>query len=205
MSLVQLLLAQAQRRGLLANDRDDQSGTTPDLVFSLVRDMPYQRANSRNPEDTIAEWRGTCSGKHYLLRDLFEELGVKSRILMCPHYFTPQNTGHFPVGLRRQILVGSIPDIHTFLRIEIAEKWIDVDATWPLKTGNLGFPVNLHLQSGVTMKIACQPIDTLEIPEGMEPQAFKEQLIAAHCHGRQAQRDRFIEDLSSWLAESALL
>ena len=52
------------------------------------------------------------------------------------------------------------------------------------------------------MEIACQPIDTLEIPEGMEPQAFKEQLIAAHCHGRQDQRDRFIEDMSSWLSES---
>jgi hypothetical protein len=52
------------------------------------------------------------------------------------------------------------------------------------------------------MVIACQPIDRLEIPEGMEPQAFKEQLIAAHCHGRQDQRERFIEDMSSWLSES---
>ncbi len=52
------------------------------------------------------------------------------------------------------------------------------------------------------MEIACQPIETLEIPEGMEPQAFKEQLIAAHSHGRQDQRDRFIEAMSSWLSES---
>ncbi len=52
------------------------------------------------------------------------------------------------------------------------------------------------------MEIACQPNDTWEIPKGMEAQVFKEQLIAAHCHGRQNQRDRFIEDMSSWLAES---
>ena len=201
MPLVQLLLAQARRRGLLANGLDDQSGARPELVFLLVRDMPYQRASSRNPEDIIEEWRGTCSGKHYLLRNLFEELGLKTRILMCPHFFTPQNTAHFPVGLRRQILAGSIPDIHTFLRIEIAEEWIDVDATWPLKAGSLGFPVNQDLRPGVNMEIACQPIEILEIPEGMEPQSFKEQLIAAHCHGRQDRRDRFIEDMSGWLSE----
>ncbi len=142
MSLVQLLLAQAQSRGLLAKNLDDQSGATPEVVFSLVRDMPYQRASSRNPEDVIGEWRGTCSGKHYLLRDLFEELGFETRILMCPHFFTPQNTAYFPVSLRRQTLAGSIPDIHTFLRVEIADGWIDVDATWPLSASNLGFPVN---------------------------------------------------------------
>ncbi len=202
MPLVQLLLAQAQKRGLLANDLDDQSGATPELVFSLVRDMHYKRASSRNPEDVIGEWRGTCSGKHYLLSDLFEELGFKTRILMCPHFFTPQNTAHFPVGLRRQTLTGSIPDIHTFLRVEIADEWIDVDATWPLSASNLGFPVNPDLRPGVNMEIACEPIETLEIPEGMEAQAFKEQLIAAHCHGRQDQRDRFSEDMSGWLAES---
>lgn len=202
MPLVQLLLEQAQKRGLLANDLEGQSGATPELVFSLVRDISYQRASTRNPVDAIGEWRGTCSGKHYLLRALFEELGFKTRIMMCPHFFTPQNTAHFPVGLRRQTIVGSIPDIHTFLRIEMAEEWIDVDATWPLKAGSLGFAVNLDLQPGVNMEIACQPIDTLEIPEGMEPQAFKERLIAAHCHGRQDQRERFIEDLSGWLSES---
>ena len=84
----------------------------------------------------------------------------------------------------------------------MTDEWIDVDATWPLEASNLGFPVNLELLPGVNMKIACQPIDRLEIPEGMEPQVFKEQLIAAHCHGRQDQRERFIEDMSSWLSES---
>ena len=84
----------------------------------------------------------------------------------------------------------------------MAEEWIDVDATWPLKAVSLGFAVNLDLQPGVNMEIACQPIETLDIPEGMEPQAFKERLIAAHCHGRQDQRERFIEDLSGWLSES---
>ena len=28
-------------------------------AFYLVRDMPYQRASSREPETTIDEWRGT--------------------------------------------------------------------------------------------------------------------------------------------------
>ena len=54
-------------------------------AFALVRDMPYQRASTREPEAIIQEWRGTCSGKHYLLDQIFREEGLESRVIMCTH------------------------------------------------------------------------------------------------------------------------
>ena len=45
--------------------------------------MTYQRASDRQPETLIREWRGTCSGKHYLLQALFAELGIPARLIAC--------------------------------------------------------------------------------------------------------------------------
>ncbi len=196
--LLPILHEEAAFRGLLNGDAE----LSVDRAFALVRDMPYKRASSREPEAIIREWRGTCSGKHYLLKDLFEELGFDARIVMCTHQFTEENTAHFPAGLRAQLSWGPIPDVHTFVRLKSGVDWMDVDATWPRQTGPLGMPINETFLTGVDMAIACGPIETLEVPGGVAPQAFKERLIEAHCGSQTDRRDRFIEDMSQWLAQS---
>jgi hypothetical protein len=193
-----MLREQAQARGLLSDDVE----LSPEIVFSLVRDMPYRRASSREPEVTIQEWRGTCSGKHYLLKRLFEELGFDVGLVMCTHVFTEQNTAHFPEHLRVQVSKGPIPDVHTFVRLRTpAGKWVDVDATWPLYTRRLGMPVNDQFQVGVNMRIACDPMEILELPGGVDPQSFKEELIKTYCGPQIQRRDHFIEEMSQWLVE----
>ena len=86
--LLSLLEAERRRRGMV------QSGQAIDAksAFALVRDMPYQRASTRSPESIIQEWRGTCSGKHYLLDGIFREEGLESRVMMCTHRFTLETT-----------------------------------------------------------------------------------------------------------------
>ena len=69
-SLVALLERESRKRGLLGADETLTAGR----AFALVRDMPYRRASSRKPEAIVEEWQGTCSGKHYLLADIFREL-----------------------------------------------------------------------------------------------------------------------------------
>lgn len=77
--LLETLKSKAVEHGLLQpEDKIDA-----EQAFLLVRDMPYIRASSRDPEVIIREWRGTCSGKHYLLKGLFAELGYKSRLIAC--------------------------------------------------------------------------------------------------------------------------
>ena len=197
-TLTALLGQEGRKRGLIASAET----ITAEAAFALVRDMPYQRAGSRRPESIIAEWRGTCSGKHYLLAQVFRELGMDSRVIMCTHRFTPDNTGHFPPDLRDLVAHEPVPDVHTYLRMETEKGWMTVDATWPSSAKPLGMPVNTVFKAGEDMTIACEPIATHEVPAGRDPQDFKEQLIAEFCGKSSKVRDDFIEGMSRWLSEA---
>ena len=193
-----LLESKSRQLGLLAGDES----LTAERAFELVRDMPYRRASSRRPEAIVEEWQGTCSGKHYLLADIFREMGMDLRVMMCTHRFTAENTGHFPAELRALVAEGSVSDVHTFLWVDTDRGWTMVDATWPRSAASLGMPVNRQFRPGETMTLACDPIDTYEVPAGQDPQEFKEQLIREFCGESSQVRDEFIEGLGRWLGES---
>ena len=195
--LLSLLEQEGLRRGFLAYGEL----LTPERAFLLVRDMPYRRVSSRRPEAIINEWRGTCSGKHYLLADVFNEFGLESQVMMCTHQFTPDNTRHFPSGLRELVAVDPIPDVHTYLRVHTDRGWTAVDATWPSSAGPLGMTVNQCFSPGTDMTLACDPIETLLVPADQEPQEFKELLIEKFCGARSGLRDQFIEGMGRWLGE----
>ena len=196
-NLVFLMEREAQRHGLLPN----QEALTPERAFTLVRDMPYRRASSRRPESIIEEWRGTCSGKHYLLAEIFRELGMESVVMMCTHQFTRHSTQHFPAELREMLATGPIPDVHTYLRVNTEQGWMVVDATWPSNAASLGMTVNHDFDPGIDMAVACDPIDTFPVPEEQDPQQFKELLIERFCGTHSQLRDDFIEGMGRWLGE----
>jgi hypothetical protein len=62
--------------------------------------------------------------------------------------------------------------------------------------------VNHSFKPGSDMKLACDPIETLRVPYGRDPQEFKEQLIEKFCGAQGSLRDEFIEGMGRWLAES---
>jgi len=194
--MIEAFREEAVRRGLLSKG----SSLTPETAFALVRDMPYKRAKSRAPDAIVTEWQGTCSGKHYLLKELFQEMGIRTKVIMCTHRFNEDNTAHFPESLRELTAKGPVPDVHTFLRLEMDNVWMDVDATWPAQADALGMPVNRKFESGVSMGLACNPIEYFEVPGGEEPQPFKEDLIRRFCGGDIDRREAFIQGLSAWLA-----
>ena len=197
-TLTALLEQEGRNRDLIAAGET----VTPESAFALVRDMPYQRASSRRPESIIEEWRGTCSGKHYALDRIFREMGMDSRVIMCIHRFTRDNTGHFPADLRALVAQEPVPDVHTYIRVESAQGGMSVDATWPSSAGPLGMLVNQVFNRGKDMTIACDPIETREVPAGRDPHAFKEQLIAEFCGASSQVRDDFSEGMSRWLSEA---
>jgi hypothetical protein len=168
--------------------------------------MPYVRASSREPAVTIAEWSGTCSGKHYLLRDLFDELGLPATLIACTHEFTGENSPWLPPSLRAELEHGPLPDVHNFLRIqafpgtERADEWMTVDATWPAAAARLGLPVNERFGLGRDHVVACDPIEVFHVPDDVDPQEFKQRLIGLHAAGQVERRERFIAGLSDWLA-----
>jgi len=93
--LLSMLEAEGRKRGLI---RSGQTVGTK-AAFALLRDMPYQRASTREPEAIIQEGRATCSGKHYFLYQIFREEGLESRVIMYTHRFTEGTTADFPPEL----------------------------------------------------------------------------------------------------------
>ena len=199
-SLLPILRAEAGRRGLI------EPGATLDAqaVFALVRDMPYERASSRAPETTIGEWRGTCSGKHYLLKALLEALGMQTILMMASHEFTPQNSPWLPPELMAMAAEAPVPDVHTFLSAQTdaaaeAGGWTAVDATWPLAASDLGLPANERLVPGRDMAVAADVEELFHVPEDVDPQQFKQSLVERYAAGQLDRRERFIAGLSRWL------
>lgn len=198
-ALIPLLRTEATRRGLLdAGARVDAA-----TAFRLVRDMPYRRASDRSPETIIREWTGTCSGKHYLLRDLFEELGMASTVILATHEFTPESAPWLPPHLATEVALAPLPDVHAFLRVEHdpdLHEWMTVDATWPAAARRLGMPSNPSFEAGRDQKIACDPIEIFHVPEDTDPQELKARITADFVGAQGARRDAFIQALSDWLA-----
>jgi hypothetical protein len=182
MSLLADLRHAAAERGLIAPDAQ----LNADTVFRLVRDMPYRRASNRDPATTVAEWRGTCSGKHDLLRAAFEELGVPVVLLVAPHEFAP------------------VPDVHNFLRVQLEPHldWQSVDATWPLAARELGLPVNEALRPGEDHQLAADPIEVHHVPPEVDALELKQRIIEDVAAGQEQRRDAFIEALAAWLDEA---
>ena len=202
MPLLPTLRAEAERRGLI------EAGEALDAAraFALVRDMPYARASGRDPETTIVEWRGTCSGKHYLLKALLEELGLGVVLIAALHEYTAGNAPWLPPELRATVDERPVPDVHNFLRVESdpelgAEGWMTVDATWPLAARALGLPANERWVAGRDMTVACDPDEVFHVPEDTDAQQFKQRIIEQEFGDEAERRDRFIEALSRWLAE----
>lgn len=201
-SILELLRAEARRRGALGA----QEALTLPTAFRVVRDLPYARTADRAPETVVREWRGTCSGKHYLLAAVLEALGYDASVMLATHHFTPENSPWLPPHLLAAVREAPVPDVHTFLRVchePVADEWMTVDATWPVAARALGLPVNETLQPGVDQRIACEMEELFHVPEDEDPQAVKERIIEIHAGGQAARRDRFIRDLAAWLSSAA--
>jgi hypothetical protein len=191
--LLETLKSEALGRGLLKLEEEIDIKK----AFFLVRDMPYTRASSRDSETIIHEWRGTCSGKHYLLKKLFAELGYRSRLIACTtvNRIDPKSVS----GKLRKLLEqsnGRFVDVHNYLVLELPEGEMIVDATWPLATKEMGLVVNEDFVLGVNHQIATKPIKTWVVPEDGDSQEFKDRILKESFTPEElAHREEFIKTL----------
>jgi len=192
--LLELLKSQAIEKGLLKPEDEIDA----EKAFLLVRDMPYIRASSRDPETIISEWRGTCSGKHYLLKGLFAELGYSSHVVACTTvgHIDPQKV----FGKLRKLLrqsEGRFVDVHNYLVLELPDGDMIVDATWPISARGMGTVINEHFVLGEDQKIAVKPLKSWIVPDDRDPQEFKNEILKESFTAEElAHRDEFLETVS---------
>lgn len=191
--LLDTLKSKAIEKGLLRPDEEIDA----EKAFTLVRDMPYTRASSREPETIIREWRGTCSGKHYLLKGLFAELGYSSRLIACTtvaHIDPKEVRGKLRTLLEQSD--GRFVDVHNFLILELPEGEMVVDATWPIATKGMGTVVNERFVLGENHQIACKPFKTWDVPDDRDAQEFKDEILKDSFTPEElAHREEFIQTL----------
>lgn len=189
--VINLLKLKAVEKGWRNPDEEIDSKR----AFLLVRDMPYMLASSRDPETTIREWHGTYSGKHYLLKQVFSELGNSSRLITrtTVAQIDPQGVE----GKLRTLLEqsnGRFVDVHNYLILELPEGQMIADATWPNSTDGKGTVVNNSFVLRVNHKIAYEPVQIWEVAEDQDPQAFKEQILRESLSDQElANREEFIK------------
>jgi len=192
--LVELIRTKAITKGLLNPDEEIDS----EKAFTLVRDMPYTRASTRDPETIINEWRGTCSGKHYLLKALFAELGYKSRLIACTSVSELDPDKYW--GKLRKLVIqskGRFVDVHNFLVLDTPKGEMVVDATWPITTKGMGTVVNETFVLGEDQKTAAESLESWTVPEDVDPQEFKNQILQKNFTPEELeQREEFIKILS---------
>lgn len=172
----------------------------PDIfrkITLFVRDIPYGSIGSRNPEDILKSNMGTCSGKHFLLKDIYEYLGFEVKDMIAIHFFN-----NLPVKLSDELIEllneGKIPDPHNFLKVKRLDKWIDIDITWDKELTGLGFEVNENWDGKSNMNICVVPEEILEMENPLE---FKENFTAELDEKTQSRRKKFINELSEYLGK----
>ena len=168
------------------------------VVFERVRDIPYSYPASRDPLTVLQQRRGSCSGKHYLLGEMFRMLSLPVRHMICTHHFN-ESPLPFPPPMQEILRKNEIVDLHDYLQIGVNGGWVDVDATWERGLREFGFPVNEEWDGASPMILSVVPED-LAIAE-RAPERLKEELLSKLTPRQRALRKQFLEALSSWIDE----
>jgi len=165
-------------------------------LFEKVRDIPYGDIGSRKPLDVYSQNKGTCSGKHELLKALYKTLGISVKDFIIIHNFKklPVN---YPINIQQILEKTTIIDPHNFIKIKINNKWYIVDVTWDKALKKHGFPVNENWDGKSNMKISVTKGG--EIYETEKPIVLKEKLLKNMSEEFQKERKIFLEKLTIWL------
>ena len=167
-------------------------------LFEHVRDIAYYYPSTRDPSEVLVSGRGSCSGKHYLLGEMFRLLGLNVRHMICTHRFN-ESPIVFPAPMQEMLRKNEIIDMHDYLQLGVDGEWVDVDATWPSGLREFGFPVNENWDGKTAMLLSVVPED-LTIAE-RDPEALKEELLSKLPPRQRALRKQFLTALSSWVQE----
>jgi len=169
-------------------------------LFEAVRDIPYGYPASRDPAEVLHQGSGSCSGKHYLLGEMYRLLGLRVRHMICTHRFN-ESPIVFPPPMQDILRKNEIVDLHDYLQIAIDDEWVDVDATWPRGLREFGFPVNEDWdgKSAMLLSVVSEDVAVAE----HDPERLKEELLSKLTPRQRTLRKQFLEALSGWVQELA--
>jgi len=162
-------------------------------LFETVRDIPYGSISSRDSGQVLAQRRGTCSGKHLLLRQLFQANSLPVKLMMCRTTLNGLDVD-LPDELTDLLAQGKVPDFHNYLRVDTGH-WVDVDATFDAPLARHGFVVN-EWDGRSDCHTALPAFESWEVEDLF---VEKEAALASLSDAERTRRREFIDPFSSWL------
>jgi len=168
------------------------------VLFERVRDIPYAYPSSRDPIAVLRQGRGSCSGKHYLLGEMFRMLGLRVRHMICTHRFN-ESPLPFPLPMQEMLRKNEIVDLHAYVQISLDDGWVDIDATWERGLREFGFPVNEDWDGALPMVLSVVAEDYTVVEQ--DPERLKEELLSKLTPRQRTLRRQFLEALSGWVQE----
>ena len=164
-------------------------------LFEFVRDIPYGNIGSRDPDEVYKQNKGTCSGKHELLKKFYKELGIQVKDFIAMHKFNDFKVD-FPEEIKEVLNRTEIIDPHNFFKILVDDSWITVDVTWDKPLKSLGFPVTEDWDGKSDMELCIIPIEIIETDD---PIGLKKEKLSELPENVQSDRKLFLERMTSWL------
>jgi hypothetical protein len=164
-------------------------------AYEYVRDLAYGDIGSRDPYDVLEKQKGTCSGKHALLKMILVELGYEVESHFALHDFGKFPIDPWPAELE-EFRGKIIPDFHDFLKVTIGGEKLTIDAVFDKELVELGFPA-LEWDGKTSMAL---PVEASKIfPAEGDMEEHKVRLIKGLSPEEQELRKRFLKKLTAWL------
>jgi len=150
--------------------------------------------------------KGTCSGKNFLLKDLYKGIGLQTRDMICLQRWKdlvwfPDDTYRLvdlPDKLKHMLEQEEIVDFHNYVKILVDDKWITVDATIDLPLKKVGFYTTEHWDGKSDMPLCF--VGSHKVWDcGDNGAEKKAELTGKLPNGIQKARHQFLVALTGWI------
>lgn len=177
-------------------------------IFEKVRDVKFGHIGSRNPMDVFKADKGTCSGKNFLLRELYKAIGLETKDMICLQRWKdlswfPDDRYElvdFPEELLKKLEEKEIVDFHNYILLKIDNKWIQVDATIDKELQELGFRTETDWDGKSNMPLCF--VGSHKVWEcGTEGADKKAELTSQLSKSIQEARSDFLSSITEWIDE----
>ncbi|MCD6436421.1 MAG: hypothetical protein J7L15_08580 [Clostridiales bacterium] len=205
-----MTLTKEQRQEILLSWGINQLSKDKQIValFEKVRDIPFGTIDSRDPYKVYQANKGTCSGKNFLIKELYNEIGVKTKDMICLQRWKDltwypddeYDVVKLPDDLMKLLDDNEIIDFHNFVKIFLNGKWVQIDVTIDLPLKALGFHVVENWDGKSDMPLCF--VGSHKVWDcGNKGDLKKIELTSMLPDGAEDVRKNFLQKLTSWIDE----
>ena len=205
-----MTLTKEQRQEILKEWKIDTLSKDKQIValYERVRDIPFGSIGSRDPYKVYQANKGTCSGKNFLIKELFNEIGVETKDMICLQRWKDltwypddeYNVVDLPDYLMKLFENNEIVDFHNYVKIYVDGKWVQLDVTIDAPLKALGFHVVENWDGKTDMPLCF--VGTHKVWDcGDEGYLRKIELTNMMPDGIEDARKFFLKSLTSWIDE----